>query len=144
MNDITKPTDVSAERWNLMRDIGVLQAKLIIDGLRDFALVPLSLVAGLISLLWNPGGKPGDHFYQLLGLGKQSETWINLFGALKNAPASVKPPRSHAAADMDELVGRIEHFMIEEHRRGGLTAQARDRLDKALDALQRKRKASKS
>jgi len=143
MNDITGPTTFSAERWNLMRDIGVLQVKLIIDGLRDFALVPLSLVAGLISLLWNPGGKPGDHFYQLLGLGKQSEKWINLFGALKNAPADVRPPKSYAAADMDELVGRIEHFMIEEHRRGGLTAQAKDQFDKALDAFQRKRKASK-
>ena len=143
MNDSTKPTDFSAERWNLMRDVGVLQVKLIIDGLRDFALVPLSLLAGLISLFWNPGGRPGDHFYQLLGLGKQSEQWINLFGALKNAPASVRPSTPQAAADMDELVGRIERFMIEEHRRGGLTAQARDQLDKALDAFQRRRKASR-
>ena len=138
MNDIAKPKDYSADRWTLLRDIGVLQVKLVIDGLRDLVLVPSSLVAGLISLFSNPGGKPGDQFYQLLGAGKQSEHWINLFGALKNAPAEVEHSTPFANADMDDLVGRIERFMIDEHKRGGLTAQAKERLDRALDAFQKR------
>ena len=39
---------------------------------------------------------------------------------------------------MDDLVGKIETFVKDEHARGGMTAQAKERFDKALDAMQRK------
>ena len=70
----------AADRWTLARDIAVLQVKLIVDGLRDFILVPVSLVAGIISLF--SGGRSRDNeFYRLLRIGRRSEQWINLFGA---------------------------------------------------------------
>jgi hypothetical protein len=72
--------------WTLIRDVGVLQVKLIVDGLRDLILVPASLIAGFISLFNRTKGQPGDEFYRLVSVGKQSEEWINLFGALRNAP----------------------------------------------------------
>lgn len=130
----------ASERWTLMRDIGVFQAKLLVDGLRDLLLVPASLTVGLISLLSNSGDKPGPYFYQLLDLGKQSEHWINLFGALRNAPADLRQVDPFPNADMDELVGRLETFMVEEHKRGGITAQAKNRLDKALNAVRKSRR----
>ena len=67
--------------WTLLRDVGVLQVKLIIDGFRDLLLVPASLIAGLISLVNTQNGKPGSEFYELVSVGRQSERWINLFGA---------------------------------------------------------------
>jgi hypothetical protein len=129
-----------APRWVLIRDVGVLQVKLIIDGFRDLLLVPASLVAGIISLVRTENGQPGPEFYRLVGAGKRSEHWINLFGALKNAPAGVIEPEELAEADMDELINRVEIFVIDEYQRGGVTAQAKARLDKALAAMQRHRR----
>ena len=136
MNILSKrqPTD----RWTLMRDIGVMQAKLIVDGLRDLVLVPLSLVAGIYGLVTFDPDKPGSQFYHLLSLGKQSERWINLFGALKNAPPDMAHFEPFPDADMDELVGRLETFVVNEHKRGGITAQAKDRFDRALNAVRRR------
>ena len=39
------------DRWTLIRDILVLQLKLVVDGMRDFILVPISLIVGIASLL---------------------------------------------------------------------------------------------
>ena len=123
-----------------MRDIAVLQAKLIVDGLRDLVLVPASIVAGIISLTSGTDGRPGSQFYQLLGLGKQSERWINLFGALENAPPDLEQMEPFPDADMDELVGKLETFVRDEDSRGAVTNQARERLEKVLNALNRGRR----
>ncbi len=139
MNSLPEKNNSASERWTLARDIGVLQAKLVVDGLRDLLLVPASLIAGLVSLLANKEGRPSHHFYQLLDLGKQSEHWINLFGALKNAPADVRQVEPFPEADMDELVGRLETFMVDEHKRGGITAQAKDRMGRVIKAINRGR-----
>lgn len=141
MNDVPPTNNEVSERWTLVRDVAVLQVKLLVDGLRDLLLVPASLVAGLISLFSNENGRPAPYFYQLLDLGKQTEHWINLFGALRNAPADLGQVEAFPDADMDELVGRLETFMKDEHKRGGLTAQAKDRLDKVIRAINRGRQA---
>lgn len=122
----------------LAHDIVVLQAKLLVDGLRDLILVPASLIVGIISLLSFGDGSRGAGFYRLLQAGKQSEHWINLFGALKNAPPDLQHIPGFPDADMDEIVGRLETYMVEEHKRGGMTAQAKDRLDKALEVVKRR------
>ena len=131
------PSD-QPDRWTLIRDLFVFQAKLVVDGFRDLLLVPASLVAGLWSLVSGEQGRPGPQFYRLISLGKQSETWIDLFKAYENAPAEVRREHEFAASNMDELVGRFESFVVEEYERGGVTAQAKDRIDKALDAIQRR------
>lgn len=139
MEDLPEEKDYTADRWTLVRDIAVLQVKLVVDGLRDLMLVPASLVVGIVSLLSGADGRPGDQFYRLLAMGKQSERWINLFGALQNAPADLEHSEQLPDAGMDELVKRFETFVVDEHRRGGITAQAKVRLDKAIDAIGRKR-----
>ena len=53
--------DNGSDRWTLIRDIAVLQVKLIFDGLRDFILVPVSLIAGIISLV-RAGDPAGNEF----------------------------------------------------------------------------------
>ena len=123
----------------LIRDVAVFQFKLIVDGLRDFALVPISLVAGLISILDGKDGMPGSQFYQVLSAGKNSEHWIDLFGALRNAPDDIEQPLPFPDANMDEILDNIEAFVVDEEKRGGMTAQARERFEKALDAMQKRR-----
>lgn len=139
MNESPEAQDDTSSRWILIRDIAVLQVKLVVDGLRDLILVPLSLIAGIVSLASGEGGVPGTHFYRLLVIGKQSERWINLFGALTNAPPDLEQSMPFPDADMDDIVGKIEAFVVSEERRGGMTAQARERFEKALDALQKRR-----
>jgi len=126
--------------WVLIRDIAVLQVKLIVDGLRDLVLVPTSLVLGIVSVAKMRNGKPGSEFYKLVSIGRQSEQWINLFGAIKNAPPDVVETAPFGNGDIDELVSRVENFVVDEYKRGGVTAQAKTRIDKALEALQRSRK----
>jgi hypothetical protein len=118
--------------WTLVRDAAVLQVKLIVDGLRDLLLVPASLVAALVSVARTTDGKPGDEFYRLVSVGKQSERWINLFGALRNAPDHVVEEYQFGAADIDDIVSRVESFVVDEYQRGGVTRQARDRLNEAI------------
>jgi hypothetical protein len=125
------------DRRTLIRDVALFQLKLIVDGFRDLLLVPVSLVTGLISLASGDGDKPGNQFYYLLGVGKQSEQWINLFGALENAPADMEHVHPFPDADMDAIVGQIETFVVDEEKRGGMTAQARERLNRILETLQR-------
>jgi len=138
MNEVPEEVKQPSERWTLARDIGVMQVKLVVDGLRDLVLVPASLIAGIISIMSSTDGKPGPQFYHLLSVGKQSERWINLFGALQNAPADIEHVAPFPDADMDDLVGRLETFVVDEHRRGGVTAQAKERFDKAIGAFKRK------
>lgn len=140
MNEPQEESRDTAAYWTLIRDVGVLQVKLLIDGFRDLLLLPASLIAGILSLLQSEKGRPGSQFYRLIAVGKQSEGWINLFGALRNAPVDVDPGVNFGNADIDDIVSRVETFVVDEYRRGGVTRQARDRLNQALNALQRGRK----
>ncbi len=124
----------------MVRDIAVLQVKLIVDGLRDLILVPASLIVGIVSLSKTRDGVPGPEFYKLVSVGKQSERWINLFGALENAPPEIVEENPFGNADMDDIVSRVESFVIDEYQRGGVSAQARDRMYKAMEKMRRKRK----
>ena len=36
-------------RWTLIRDVAVFQVKLVFDGMRDVVLLPISLIAGIVS-----------------------------------------------------------------------------------------------
>lgn len=139
MEPNTEATGDHADRWTLIRDLFVFQAKLLVDGLRDLLLVPASLVAGIWSLVSGENGRPGPQFYKLVSLGKQSELWIDLFKAYENAPEEVRREHEFAVRNMDELVDRFESFVVDEYERGGVTAQAKERIDKALDAIQRSR-----
>ena len=120
----------------LVRDVAVFQFKLIVDGLRDFLLVPIALFAGLLSLATGTNGKPNSQFYKLLEAGKQSEEWIDLFGAMRHAPDDLQQPVRFPDARMDDVLDNIEAFVRSEEKRGGMTAQARERFERALRGFQ--------
>lgn len=139
MNKLTETDNGRPPLWTLIRDVAVLQVKLVVDGLRDLILVPASLIAGIVSIVKTNDGKPGNEFYTLVAVGKQSERWINLFGALGNAPPEVVEQTHFGDADIDDIVSRVESFVVDEYRRGGVTAQAKDRIEKAMAAMQQRR-----
>jgi len=128
---VTKP-----DRRTLIRDIGVLQIKLVADGLRDLVLVPLSIGAGLLSLLQTDDG-PGTQFYDLLRAGRHSDHWINLFGAADRVHGPANDDARLPVDDIDEIVSRVEAFVVNEYSNGSLTADAKNQLDRAFDLLRR-------
>lgn len=136
--DKETPEYLGPDRWMLIRDAAVLQVKLIVDGLRDLVLVPASLIAAIVSLVHGDEGRPGPQFYRLLHLGKRSERWIDLFGAYRNAPAGFPDEAEARDVSIDDIVNRMESFVVDEYKRGGVTAQAKERIDKALNAIQRR------
>jgi len=148
------PLDEHRERrWRLVRDLAVFQGKLLVDGLKDLVLAPVSLVAALAGLLLDRD-EPGRPFYTLLRWGHGFDRWVNLFGASRRAlpPAAEaseasegmsnpSPAPGHAPArgdgeGLDAYVARLERVLVEQYRRGGLTAKAKDAIDQALDGLQ--------
>ena len=130
-------------QWVLFRDLAVLQVKLLVDGFRDLVLLPASIIAAIASVMRTENGVPGPQFYNLLAVGKQSEHWINLFGATKNAAEGVDTANEFGDVDMDSIVTKVETFVVAEYKRGGVTAQAKSRIDAALKAMRdRKNKAN--
>lgn len=127
-------SQVTPDRWTLIRDIVVFQFKLLCDGLRDLLLVPVSLVVGIGSVI-KGGEQQGSEFYDLLRLGRRSERWINLFGAAENYHGPLADDDRFNAKDIDEMVAHVENFIIDEYSKGGVTGQAKVRLDKAINAL---------
>ncbi|MEM9333379.1 MAG: hypothetical protein AAGA33_00910 [Pseudomonadota bacterium] len=127
-----------ADRWTLIRDVAVLQVKLIADGFRDLVLVPVSLVAGIVSIL----GKTSEDrttFYRVVCMGKQSEQWINLFGVYDNAPQSLKDEYRFDDGGIDDLVSKVETFVVNEYQSGKVTGAARQHLENALNELKKQK-----
>lgn len=147
MNDevpVDRGERLAVSRAVLVRDIAALQVKLLVDGFRDLLLVPASLIVGLVSLL-KGGSDVGSEFYDLLRLGRRSERWINLFGAVDRLAAESAGDDGLQAGggasggeDIDTLVERVEAFVVEEYRHGRVSGQARERLERAVGRLRQR------
>ncbi len=118
----------------MIRDVAVFQVKLLADGILDLLFVPISLGAAIVSMM-KGGPRPGTEFYDMLRLGRQSERWINLFGAASHVHGPATDDGRFPGEDIDNLVSRIESFVVDEYRSGGVTAQAKEKFDRALAAF---------
>lgn len=141
--DLSSAPENTVDRWTLIRDIGVLQVKLIVDGLRDFILVPVSLVVGIISLVQTEKLKD-NQFYSLLQVGRKTERWINLFGAADRVQVPGIERVNFPQDDIDSLVAKFEDFVVDEYKSGGVTKQAKDHLDQMLSSVNKRRKRKSS
>jgi hypothetical protein len=112
--------------------------KLIADGILDLLFVPISLGAAIVSMM-KGGPRPGTEFYDVLRLGRQSERWINLFGAASHVHGPEAGDNKLPGEDIDKLVSRIESFVVDEYRSGGVTTQAKEKFDRALASFRSRR-----
>src|SRR5678815_5566671 len=101
-------------RWELIRDVLVLQLKLAVDAVRDLILSPVSLVAGVVDLLTG-GERPGRFFYSVLIAGRRTEEIINLFGEADRVMPRSAGDSSADAASIDSLVTRLEKMIVEQY-----------------------------
>lgn len=115
---------MSGPRFPVFRDVVVFQAKLLVDGLRDLMLSPLSMLAALVDLLV-PGDDGGKRFYAVVRFGRRTEQWINLFGAADRNDPGVP------SKGVDVLLEELEGLMRDPQRRD----EAKGRLEALVARL---------
>jgi hypothetical protein len=117
---------VSRQQRVILRDLIIFQIKLFLDGLKDVALAPLSLLAAMIDLLL-PGKAPGHRFYAVMGVGEKFDRWLNLFGATDRVSASTGGLFGASRTGSDGLVNRIEELFTGAGTPGGAAGAAQSR-----------------
>ena len=78
---------MSHSRVVLLRDLAIFQVKLLLDGMKDVVLMPVTIAAAAIDIVF-PGKRPGHRFYFVMTLGERFDRWLNLFSAADRADAS--------------------------------------------------------
>jgi hypothetical protein len=130
------PSEIPApshDRWAFFRDVVVFQLKLLLDNIRDFALVPISLVAAVIDLVVR-GEREGTCFYKVLEWGAHSERVIDVYSALESRGAGELGLNHNYT--VDSLISKVEGVIVREYEKGGTAASVKLAVDKAIDQLQ--------
>lgn len=76
MAESVLPEDTPS-RSKVVRDMLIFQAKLWLEGFKDFALMPLSFGAAVVDVIFG-----GSTLYSVMKLGDRFERWVHLYGAL--------------------------------------------------------------
>jgi hypothetical protein len=116
-------------RWPFVRDVLVLQLKLLIGNVHNLVLVPATTVAAVLDLVFK-SGPPGSRFYRVLEWGRRADEAIGLYGALDRHNENIK--RSFT---VDALVSRVEEAIAQEYATGGTAASVKAAVDRVFDKL---------
>jgi hypothetical protein len=128
----TLPRANSNDRWKFLRDVLVFQLKLFLDNVRDFALMPVSLIAALIDLV-SRGEREGALFYKVLKWGSHSEAVIDVYSAIEHhEPGDFKISQDYT---VDGVIARLEGVLVRECEKGGTAASIKAAMDRAIDQL---------
>ena len=123
-------------RWSLIRDLSVFVTKVGLEAIRDIALIPLAVGAGLLGLLFSPS-QPHRYFEAVLRLGDRFDVFVDLFGSAEARKRAGMSAEDAGGPRADALFERVERALRDQHAQGGVTAQAKEAIDRALDAVQR-------
>ena len=126
------PRPATADRWKFLRDVLVFQLKLFLDNLRDFALMPVSLVAALIDLIFK-GEREGALFYKVLRWGAHSEEVIDVYSAIESHETS--GPVINPNYTVDAVIAQLEGVLVRECEKGGTATSIKSAMDRAFDQL---------
>ncbi|MAE96785.1 MAG: hypothetical protein CL910_19220 [Deltaproteobacteria bacterium] len=130
--------DARAQRWILIRDLLIFVSKAGLEAVRDIALIPAALIAGIAGLLLSPS-KPDRYFLRVLEVGDEFDDFVDLFGKEKRLARGSRFDRPEEEEELlraDDIFNRIEKAVVDEYKRGGVTAQAKQAIDRGLDAVQ--------
>ena len=120
-------------RGRFLRDAALFQGKLAVDGFRDLCLMPVALIATILDAITR-AEPPGRMFYEVLHFGRQTERWIDLFGAAGRAP---NPDESRMPVDipsLDDFVEQFEQKLRTERENGDVSASAKEAIDRLVRA----------
>jgi len=95
-------SELKATRNQLIRDVLLLQVKLLIGAARDLAVVPVTLAAALLDLILSKSQAP-RFFHQVLRLGERSDEWIDVWSAARHE-SEQRGPVDSILASVEEVV----------------------------------------
>ncbi len=124
----------SGERWRFLRDLIVFQLKMLLDNVRDFALMPIALVAAIVDVVYK-GEVEGARFYRVLRWGAHSEEVINVYSAIKQHPLGEF--KVNPAYTVDAVIAQLEGVVVRECEKGGTAMSIKEAMDRAFDQIHR-------
>lgn len=65
-------------RWRTLRDVLMFQGKILVEGLKDIVLIPVSIAAAVVDVI-NASRRPDRYLDRLMHLGKRFEQWLDLY-----------------------------------------------------------------
>jgi hypothetical protein len=131
-DELMQPGSNADARWKFMRDVVVFQIKMLLDNVRDLVLMPVSLIAALIDLVFR-GKREGALFYKVLRWGQHSEAVIDVYSAIEHhEPGDFKVTPGYT---VDGVIARLEGVLKREVEKGGTAASVKAAMDKAIDQL---------
>jgi hypothetical protein len=119
------------DHWAFLRDVAVFQLKMFLDNVRDFGLMPVSLVAAAIDLIFK-GKRQGTLFYQVLRWGAHSEEVINVYSAI----GAQWRPSVNPKYTVDAVIARLEGVLVRECEKGGTATSIKTAMDRAINQIQ--------
>ena len=126
------PEEHHEARWLLIRDVLVFQLKMLLEALRDVLLPAATLIAGGAGLLVG-GDRPERFFHEVLRLGARFDVWLNLFEPIGHAG---RVGALAGDAGVDRTLRHLENLLVEQHRQGQVTRQAKQAIDRWLDQVE--------
>lgn len=123
------PEDEPDGRWPFLRDVLVLQLKLLIGNLHNFVLIPATLAAAALDILFK-SVRHGSRFYRVLDWGRRADEAIGLYSALDRKEEPVKNELS-----IDALVARLEEAVVREYEKGSTATTMKSAVDRILDQV---------
>ena len=124
------------DHWQVLRDVLVFQFKLVLDGVRDVLLSPISVGAAIYGLIFSPDN-PGIYFNRLLKFGRKTDVWINLFGASSHYTERESEAENIENPSSDAYVKKLENLLIAEYKKGGLIKDLKEGTDTLLEKLRK-------
>ncbi|MGH8094318.1 MAG: hypothetical protein ACREIF_12740 [Chthoniobacterales bacterium] len=121
----------SNDHWSFFRDVLVFQLKMFFSNLRDFALMPVSLIAALVDLIFK-GERQGALFYRVLRWAANSEEMIDVYSAIKTH----ERPEVNPNYTVDAVIARLEGVLVRECEKGGTAASIKTAMDRAIHQIQ--------
>jgi hypothetical protein len=91
----------------LFRDFFIFQLKLLLDGLKDMAVVSLATAAAAIDLVRGKHREP-RFFYEVVRLSEKWDLWLNLNEAAQRAEDTPDGFFGASPAGADSLLGKLE------------------------------------
>ena len=109
-------------RLQVVWDVTLFQFKLVLDGLRDVLLSPVSIGSVIIGLIAG-GDRPDRYYRKVIAFGRRTEIWINLFG------------RHRGPGTSDQLIDPFRSQVFDKAQDNAWLNKAGSRLNEGLDGV---------
>lgn len=108
----------------VLRDLVIFQLKLFMDGVADFIIAQVALLAVLSDLLF-PTDRKGKRFYWVMARAERFDRWLSLYGAADRADSEEDGLFGASQAGSDTLLGKLEALVMGRWEVGEETGGAR-------------------